>query len=255
MLTVVTVPFSTAASKWFSEVLKAKTSNASPPLNGFQADSIFVGLVAEENPALSHLHNRVKAQDRPLDMLSISVGGDCLMLADISSKAVREFLNHPRVVVFGTDMGKLSKRLETIQDVTIRRGVDLNELAVVSFDRPELDLGRYDFDRLTAVVLGQEHYVMKPAFIDWSPPAATDEADEVYQFFSVNKVLFTSVVAYLRLQIGIKLGHMMDRNVEVPGVKIPALPKTKREGKTREKSPKPGKSDAEEAIKQAEAEG
>ena len=182
-------------------------------------------------------------------MLAMDVSGHL-------SKAVREFLNHPRVVVFEIDMSKLANRLQTIHDVTIKSGVDLNQLAVASFDRPELDLGRFDLDRLTAMVLGQKHYVMKPAVIEWSPPpAAADEADEVYEFFSVKKVLFTSVDAYLRLKIGIKLGHMMDRNVEVPGVKIPTPPKTKREGKTREKSPKPGRSEAEEVIKQAEAEG
>ena len=139
MLTVVTKPDSTVAGKWFSEVLRGKTCNASPPLNGFQADSIFVGLVAEEDLANACLDNRVKAQARPLNMLSISVGGDCLMLAmDVSghlSKAVREFLNHPRVVVFGTDMSQLVNRLQTIHDVTIKSGVDLNQLAVASFDR------------------------------------------------------------------------------------------------------------------------
>ena len=48
-----------------------------------------------------------------------------------------------------------------------------------------------------------------------------------------------------------KLGQMMDAKVEVPMVKIPLPPKTNKESKRREKLPKPGRYEAEEAIKLA----
>ncbi|KAL6196491.1 hypothetical protein ACLB2K_032106 [Fragaria x ananassa] len=177
------------ASKWLSELLRSKSTNTKPPLPGasttFPPDSIFVGLVAEEHLPL-YGPRPYDSTDHCLDLLTLCVGSHCLMLEldgghydphwdaeppfEDSPKLVKAFFQNPRVVVLGTDMAKVAKRLEARHGIKIKNAVDLNQLS-----------NRYYYRRYS----GERR-------------------------LSSQKIMFTTVDAYLRLLMCFKLLEAMD---------------------------------------------
>ncbi|PRQ31342.1 putative ribonuclease H-like domain-containing protein [Rosa chinensis] len=169
--------------------------------------------------------------DQTFDLLTLCVGSHCLMYElpgpeyrpwwsdelpyDDAPKVFKAFFQNPRVVVLGTSMAKVAKRLEARHGIQIKNAVDLNQLAVKGMQRHDLDLARYDFEKLTMTVLGKEFDVIKPERVYWYRRQAycnrwgifyREDCDRL----TSEKVMFTTVDAYLRLIMCFKLLEAMD---------------------------------------------
>ncbi|KAL6205696.1 hypothetical protein ACLB2K_022950 [Fragaria x ananassa] len=223
------------ASKWLTEVVRTKATNTKPPLPGapttFPPDAIFVGLVAEEHEP-SFGPSPFDSTNNTLDLLTLCVGSHCLMFElpgsryyweitdelpyDDAPKLVKAFFQNPRVVVVGTDMAKVTKRLEARHGVKVKNAVDLNQLAVKGMQRHDLDLARYGFDKLTMTVLGKEFDVIKPEPVYWYEKVGCyNRKKGLYDIdwgerLSSEKVMFNTVDAYLRLLMCFKLLEAVD---------------------------------------------
>ncbi|KAK9938166.1 hypothetical protein M0R45_014921 [Rubus argutus] len=233
ILTVVT-DNEDVASKWLKEVLRSTASNTKPAAPGaattFKPDSIFVGLMAEEE-SVEYGPRPFDPANQPYDLLTLCVGSHCLMyeLPYYSSsywiwneepsfndapKFFKAFFQNPRVVILGTNMAKVTKRLEARHGIEIKNPVDLNELAVKGMQRHDLDLARYDFHRLTMTVLGKQFDVVKTeklswnrldSYYGWNRNSRYDSDD-----LSNEKIMFNTVDAYLSLLICFKLLEAID---------------------------------------------
>lgn len=64
--------------------------------------------------------------------------------------------------MFGRDMANVAKKLKKLNMIEIRNAVDLNELAIRGMKRDDLELGRYDLDRLAITGLGKHYDVIRP---------------------------------------------------------------------------------------------
>ncbi|KAM5585959.1 hypothetical protein ABKV19_005058 [Rosa sericea] len=244
------------ASKWLKEVLRSKASNTKPPLPGaattFSPDSIFVGLIAEQHSPF-YGSRPYDETDQTFDLLTLCVGSHCLMYElpgseyrpwwsdelpyDDAPKVLKAFFQNPRVVVLGTNMAKVAKRLEARHGIQIKNAVDLNQLAVKGMQRHDLDLARYDFEKLTMTVLGKAFDVIKPEKVYWYRRQAycnrwgifyREDCDRL----TSEKVMFTTVDAYLRLMMCFKLLEAMDG----PGESSSSKKKKKIKKKTTKRS-------------------
>lgn len=105
-----------------------------------------------------------------------------------------------------------ASKLEKDFGIKMKNVVDLNELAVKGMKREDLDLGRYDLDRLAKAVLGKRVDVVRPdekkKKIEWY---VNNEKPSYWCFpeLKEEKVLFTTVDAYLCFLIGSELFDMI----------------------------------------------
>lgn len=98
----------------------------------------------------------------------------------------------------------MAKKLKKLNGIEIRNAVDLNELSIQGLKRDDLDLGRYDLDRLAMTVLGKHFDVIRPEekLYDWWT-FVTDSYEE--ERLCDEKVKFSTVDTYLCLLIGTTL--------------------------------------------------
>ncbi|MBA0818685.1 hypothetical protein Gohar_019528, partial [Gossypium harknessii] len=149
----------------------------------------------------------------PYELLHICIGSHCLLYhlnaPDLYKppKFLAHFLSDPEVIVVGMGIKDKSSHLEKDFQVKIKNAVDLNELAVKGMKRDELDLGRYDLDRLAKAVLGKHMDVLRPGRkIEWFK-----RKRPYYHSAELNdeKVMFTTADAYLCYRIGSQLFDMI----------------------------------------------
>lgn len=197
------------ATKWLNEVLRSTASNTKPlnPNGTFKSDSIFVGLVADSE---NEWNGPGCLRDYPYELLTLCVGSHCLMYHlpfpqhNETPKLVKAFFQNPRVVVLGTDMANVAKKLKKLNGIEIRNAVDLNELSIQGLKRDDLDLGRYNLDRLAMTVLGKHFDVIRPEkklYDWWTYVKDSYEGERLCD----EKVKFSTVDTYLCLVIGTTL--------------------------------------------------
>ncbi|XP_007051231.2 PREDICTED: uncharacterized protein LOC18613773 [Theobroma cacao] len=208
ILTIVTY-CEVTAGKWIKDSKKAYNSKSLP-------NTVIVGLSVER-----HLddYSRYGLRDTPYQLLHLCIGSHCLIYhlpdrydyRDAPVKFLNSFLSDPKVVVVGMEIKEKASKLKRDFGVKIKNVVDLNELALKGMNRDELDLGRYDLDKLAKAVLGKHVDVVRPEKkIEWF---ATGKWCHYYSDeLSQEKVLFTTVDAYLCFWIGSELFDMIHGN-------------------------------------------
>ncbi|PRQ31341.1 putative ribonuclease H-like domain-containing protein [Rosa chinensis] len=203
------------AGKWLTEVLKSTSSNTKPlnPNPEFRPDSIFVGLIADMD---YEVYGPGGLQDHPYELLTFCVGSHCLMYSlpwpdyPGTPKVVKAFFENPRVVVLGRDMAKVANKLKKTHGIEIRKAVDLNELAIRGMKRDDLDLGRYDLDRLAMTVLGKHFDVIRPEeklYEWWTYEEGIYGQDSYDERLCDEKVKFSTLDTHLCLLIGTALAE------------------------------------------------
>lgn len=202
ILTVVTYCEITAV-KWLKQAKKVNNSKSLPK-------TLVVGFSVERQ---NDYYSRYGLLKFPYELLHICIGSHCLLyhLDDPEFNKPPKFLAHfladPKVIVVGMGIKDKASHLEKDFEVKIKNAVDLNELAVKGMKRDELDLGRYDLDRLAKAVLGKHMDVVRPGRkIEWfkgkRPYYHSPE-------LSNEKVMFTTADAYLCYSVGSQLFDMI----------------------------------------------
>ncbi|GMI69495.1 hypothetical protein HRI_000618800 [Hibiscus trionum] len=243
ILTIVTYCDYTAA-KWLKE---AKKINNTTSLR----NSLIVGFSVERR---YDEFTRRGRRDTPYELLYLCTGSQCLIyhLEDPDSyyisrphKFLNPFFEDPNVIVVGTGIKAKAASLERHFAVKIKNAVDLNELAVKGMKRDELDLGRYDLDRLAKAVLGKRMDVVRPEEkLEWFKERRSYWHDDE---MTESKVMFTTTDAYLFYRIGSKLlsmihGHEKDSSAAAAAVAAAAAaPSNKKKKKKNKKKNKKGK--------------
>ncbi|KAK8509761.1 hypothetical protein V6N13_093610 [Hibiscus sabdariffa] len=235
ILTIVTCCELTAA-KWLKD---AKKNNNMSSLR----NTLVVGFSVERR---SDDFTRHGLSDTPYELLYLCIGSHCLVyqLDDPAgyfnyrpSKFLNPFFDDPKVVVVGTGIKAKAARLERDFAVKIKNAVDLNDLAVKGMKRDELDLGRYDLDRLAKAVLGKHMDVVRPKELEWFK----ERLPYCCHYVEMNerKVMFTTTDAYLCYRIGSQLfSTMIHGNIDSSAAPPPS---NKKEKKKDQKKNKKGK--------------
>ncbi|KAA8549038.1 hypothetical protein F0562_000722 [Nyssa sinensis] len=141
-----------------------------------------------------------------------------------------------RVIAVGMDMFNVAKKLDRDYQIKIRNPIDLNCMAVKGLRRDDLDLGRYDLDRLATTVLGKHVDVIRPENkVEWY-----DRRFFRYdRLLTLEKVKYATVDPYLCFLIGSELLdvigperlHLIDASASVEKKKKKKQ-KTKKKKKT-----------------------
>ncbi|XWS36060.1 hypothetical protein CRYUN_Cryun20dG0050900 [Craigia yunnanensis] len=224
ILTIVTY-CEVTVTKWIKDAKKSYNSKS-------LSKTVIVGLSVERE---YDEYSRYGLRDTPFQLLHLCIGSHCLLyhLANpydydyFPNKFLNSFLSDPKVVVVGMGIKEKASKLEREFGVKLKNAVDLNELAVKGMKRDELDLGRYDLDRLAKAVLGKHVDVVRPEknvewFVMGKRYCCCDELTK-------EKVLFTTVDAYLCFWIGSELFDM------ILGIDSSAAGSSKKSKKKKEK--------------------
>lgn len=193
ILTISTTCDSTA-SKWLRDLQKSYRT---------KRKTLVVGLCADRNPIYSYI------KDPQYDLIQLSVGSHCLLyhlpshMDEVSVKFLSDFFSDPNVVAVGIGIEAVAKKLEKEYNFKIAKTIDLNCLAEQRLGRDDLDLGRYDLDRLAKVVLGKRADVIRPSkTVEWY------NRQDRYCFdwrMSREKIKYATVDPYLCFMIGSEL--------------------------------------------------
>ncbi|KAK4372406.1 hypothetical protein RND71_007790 [Anisodus tanguticus] len=207
ILTIVTDSYKTT-TKWFNELLHKATPNN-------KHGCILVSVFADRDPDRYHYNwDKKKGDDeKPYHLLQVSTGSQCLLYRlpspndDRIPKAMKAFFADPRVMAVGVKMRGVINRLKIDHGITFANPVDLNKLAVKGLNRDDLDLGRYDLDRLAKTVLGKHWDVMRPVRrLLWFLPWGRWWRDEL----NPEKVEYATVDPYLCFMISLRILEGMD---------------------------------------------
>ncbi|GAB2234370.1 hypothetical protein Drorol1_Dr00003620 [Drosera rotundifolia] len=175
------------ANKWLDHILRSHRPGTGGPL--------LVGISVERNPSYDSYDN-----------LTIVCGSNCLIL-DIDptnstiSRALKIFFSNPNVVAVGVKIGEVANQLFKDSGIEFGRIEDVNGLAVKGLKREDLNLAKYDLDRLANIVIGDHVDVVRPTgYIEWyeKPSSRWEPCTET-------KVKFVTRDAYLCFAIGEKL--------------------------------------------------
>ncbi|KAK9280924.1 hypothetical protein L1049_003815 [Liquidambar formosana] len=174
-------------SKWIKDVLKSHRT---------KPGTVLVGLCVDRE----HLNfTKGGFRDSPYQLLQLCIGSQCLLYHfpdpyDYETlKFLNDFFSDPRVVAMGVDMLSVAKKLKNDYGIMIKNPMDLRSLAIKGLRRDDLDLGRYDLDRLAKVVLGKHMDVVRPE-----------------KKVSCKKVKYATVDPYLCFLIGSELLDMIE---------------------------------------------
>ncbi|RVX01509.1 hypothetical protein VitviT2T_009678 [Vitis vinifera] len=192
------------AAKWFKEVLKSCRNSHG---------KIVVGVCAEveadwlKNVACSD------PGDDPYGILQLCIGSQCLIYqlpepGDDPPRCVTEFFSDPNVVAVGVGMKTLAKRMLREQRLKMVNTVDLGTLAFEGLRREDLDLGRYDLDRLAKAVLGKHMDVVRPEK-DMKWYDRISHYDWYDRVLTCEKAAYATVDPYLCFLIGTQLYDMI----------------------------------------------
>ncbi|XP_070013794.1 uncharacterized protein [Nicotiana sylvestris] len=197
-------------TKWFQDLQKSTANN--------KHGCLLVGVCADRNPDLMHwdidTRRYPNPEKTPYHLLQLCIGSQCFLYRlphphyEHIPKALIAFFANPRVIAVGMNMRAVIKRLEDDHGIKFANPVDLNVLAVKGMKRDDLDLGRYDLDRLAKAVLGKHWDVIRPDervqwFSRWRSHWWNDTLD-------LKKVEYATVDPYLCFMIGSELLDMLD---------------------------------------------
>ncbi|KAK9265686.1 hypothetical protein L1049_012575 [Liquidambar formosana] len=189
-------------SKWMKDVLKSHRT---------KHGNVLVGLCVDRQNSDSPKRG---SRDSPYELLQVCVGSQCLLyhLDDpydyLVPKFLNEFFSDPRVVVVAVDMVSVARKLKIDFEIKIKNPMDLGSLAIKKLQRHDLDLGRYDVDRLAKVVLGKHMDVVRPEKkVRWFDKHWYSQYERM---LTDEKVKFATVDAYLCFLIGSELLDMID---------------------------------------------
>ncbi|CAK9152852.1 unnamed protein product [Ilex paraguariensis] len=196
ILTIYTESYDTA-TKWLKEVRKIHCNN--------KHNTLLVGVYVDRQ-FLSYERHGLK--DSPYDLISLCIGSHCLIYRLLhpehyrTPRILETFFTDPAVIAVGMNMVSVAKKLMWDHGIKFVNPVDLNTMAMKGMKRDDLDIGRYDLDRLAKVVLGKRWDIVRP-----KQPVEWYERDEM---LTVEKVMFVTVDTYFYYRIGSELLDMMN---------------------------------------------
>ncbi|MCD7460225.1 hypothetical protein HAX54_043113 [Datura stramonium] len=193
-------------TKWFKELQKTASNN--------KHGCIHVAICVERDPEMIQYHwNQPNREETPYNLLKVCTGSHCLLYRlpfphdHPIPKAMKAFFTDPRVMTVGMNMRAVMMRLEADHGIKFANPVDINNLAVKGMQRDDLDLGRYDLNRLAKTVLGKHWDVIRPVGpLPWFPPGGHWWRDK----FNPEKVEYATVDTYLCFMISSKILDGMD---------------------------------------------
>ncbi|KAF5744225.1 hypothetical protein HS088_TW08G00823 [Tripterygium wilfordii] len=206
LVTVVHSEHAASAGKWLKEALKIQNTRL--------RDTVVVGVIAGHDLHYGFLNKDLRTT--PYDLIQLCIGSHCLLYflpwkykaKETGLKFMNNFLSQPKVFAVGMNIKVVAKRLEQDFHVKVENPVDLNELAVRGMNRDDLDLVRYDLDRLAKLVLGKGFDVERPNYyLEWYYRRRWVVLGELFYHEELNpeKVKFASVDTYFCFLIGSQL--------------------------------------------------
>ncbi|CAK7348564.1 unnamed protein product [Dovyalis caffra] len=197
-------------SKWIKQVSKTNNSASSSSSN-----SLIVGVSADKQ----YVSGRKGSENyNPYNLLQLCVGSHCLLYHlpnpydYCTCKALRNFFSNPKVIAVGVNIKHIAKQLEEEHEIKFKNVIDVSELAMkeVGKEFVNLNLSKFDLDKLAKALLGKHKDVVRPEEkVEWftktpycymyEDPEMTDE-----------KVKLATVDAYLCFLMGWELFYNVD---------------------------------------------